>query len=195
MGSPWEVALGSDVELLHPRLRAYFGAIPAGSVGRGSGVFAAVGTPRRWLWPALAILGADDVVFAVWQHDVRFTIENQAVEGDLRASRTFEFANGSRTMVDRTSAPGGQLQDRLGRRGRVTAWLTTRVVDGGLELRSTRIWLAGIRVPRWCEPRLTLTERWDDAARCQRVSLVLEAPLIGRLYEYTGRFTYEIVES
>ncbi|MBE7163154.1 MAG: DUF4166 domain-containing protein, partial [Williamsia herbipolensis] len=64
---------------LHPRLRAYFAAIPPGHVGRGDGVFAVVGTPRRWLWPFLALFARDDVMFPVWERDVPFTVENRPV--------------------------------------------------------------------------------------------------------------------
>jgi hypothetical protein len=46
MPSPYEIVLGDDVARLHPRLGTYFGEIPAGSVGRGQGVFDSVGTPR-----------------------------------------------------------------------------------------------------------------------------------------------------
>jgi len=49
--SPWERALGAGVAELAAPLRAYFGAIPAGHVGRGTGVFEVAGTPRRWVVP------------------------------------------------------------------------------------------------------------------------------------------------
>ncbi|WP_254786992.1 DUF4166 domain-containing protein [Curtobacterium sp. MCBA15_001] len=41
-------------------------------------------------------------------------------------------------------------------------------------------------------PRVTLTERFDDEADVQRVSLVLIAPVIGTLYRYEGAFRYEV---
>ena len=93
--SPWEAALGDALAQLHPRLRAYFSPIPIGKVGRGRGTFEVVGTPRRWLWPVLWLLGRDGVVFPVWEHDVAFTVENRWDGGILRATRTFEFRNGS----------------------------------------------------------------------------------------------------
>jgi hypothetical protein len=37
-----------------------------------------------------------------------------------------------------------------------------------------------------------LTERFDDEADLQRVSLVLTAPVLGTLYRYEGAFRYEI---
>jgi hypothetical protein len=39
---------------------------------------------------------------------------------------------------------------------------------------------------------MTLTERFDDEADVQRVSLVLAAPIIGTLYRYEGAFGYAI---
>jgi hypothetical protein len=61
--SPWEAALGDVLGGLHPRLRGYFAAIPAGHLGVGEGVFATVGTPRRWLWPLLWFFARDGVLF------------------------------------------------------------------------------------------------------------------------------------
>ena len=72
--SPWEAAAGEALSGLHPRLLPYFRAIPAGSVGRGQGVFARVGTPRRWIWTVLWVLGRKGVIFADWQHDVTLNV-------------------------------------------------------------------------------------------------------------------------
>ncbi|MDO7881977.1 DUF4166 domain-containing protein [Antiquaquibacter soli] len=190
--SPWVEALGSDLERLHPRLRAYFGTIPEGSIGHGRGVFDVVGTPRRWLWPLVALLSLDAVLFPVWERDVPFRVRNAPVDGRVDALRRFEFARGARTMVDSTSFEGA-LVDRLGRRGLISAQLVARVRDGMLVLESSRTRVLGIPVPVALSPRITLIERWDDAAERQHVSLVLDAPLIGRLYEYSGHFDYRVV--
>jgi RPA family protein len=37
-----------------------------------------------------------------------------------------------------------------------------------------------------------LTERFDDAADAQHVSIQVAAPVIGTIYEYAGAFQYEI---
>jgi hypothetical protein len=63
-----------------------------------------------------------------------------------------------------------------------------------LVLESSATLVLGIPLPRAIAPRVVLTERWDDSTDRQRVSLVVEAPLIGRLYEYSGSFTYRIAE-
>lgn len=212
--SPYELRTPPDVlARLHPRLRTYFGPVPAGSVGRGEGVFAVVGTPRRWLWPVLAWLARDGVVFPVWERDVPFTVENRPARvrrggGDrqeariaVRARRTFRFRSGTRTMVDAITAEPDGLVDHLGRRGRLSARLRAEVdADGpdagALRLVSTRVTFRalgrGWSLPALVAPRVTLVERFDDEADRQRVSLVLTAPVIGTLYRYEGTFRYRI---
>jgi hypothetical protein len=212
--SPYELSTPSEVlARLHPRLSTYFGAIPPGHVGRGEGVFDVVGTPRRWLWPVLAVFARDSVMFPVWERDVPFTVENRPARvrrgsgpslearPAVRAHRTFRFPSGARTMVDAITAEPGGLVDHLGRRGRVSALLRTEVdADGpdagALRLVSTRVTFRAlgreVRLPALIAPRVLLTERFDDEADLQRVSLVLTAPVLGTLYRYEGAFRYEI---
>ncbi|MGU3410173.1 DUF4166 domain-containing protein [Microbacterium sp. M1A1_1b] len=211
--SPYERSAPPQVlARLHPRLRTYFGPIPAGHVGRGQGVFTVVGTPRRWLWPVLALFARDAVMFPVWQRDVPFTVENRPVtvrrgrtgqEAHLavRAHRTFHFRSGDRTMVDAITAEPAGLVDHLGRHGRVSARLAVTVdADGpdagALHLVSTRVSFRALgrawSLPGVIAPRVTLTERFDDEADLQRVSLVLSAPVVGTLYRYEGAFRYAI---
>jgi hypothetical protein len=183
---PYEAAL--DLTGLHPRLRDYFSEIPAGSVGHGVGVFEVVGTPKRWLWPVLWLLGRQGVVFPAWARDVPFTISNRPSERGLHGTRTFHFVRGDRSMVDLISAPAG-LVDELGTRGQYRAALDGSVVDGALHLHST-----GMRT-RWGLPlpgRVDLVERWDDSSGSQHVAVVISAPFIGRVYEYSGYFNYEL---
>lgn len=192
--SPWEAALGDSLAQLHPRLRAYFSPIPAGHVGRGAGTFSVVGTPRRWLWPVLWLLGLDGVVFPVWEHEVPFTVENRWHAGILRGKRTFEFRGASRVMVDAITADGTAIVDRLGRHGRIETRLAPSVVDGVLVMRSTsaHFRLGRLRMPIPFAPRVELRE--EAAGDRQRVSLVMTAPLVGRIYEYAGEFSYSSVD-
>lgn len=212
--SPYELSAPPEVlARLHPRLRTYFGPVPAGHVGRGEGVFDVVGTPRRWLWPVLAVFARDSVVFPVWDRDVPFTVENRAARvrrgsgaglearPAVRAHRTFHFRSGARTMVDAITAEPDGLVDHLGRHGRVSARLRAQVdADGpdagALRLASThvtfRVLGRDLRLPAALSPRVTLVERFDDEADVQRVSLVLAAPVLGTLYRYEGAFRYEI---
>ena len=171
-----------DLTGLHPRLQAYFSEIPADSVGRGVGVFDVVGTPKRWLWPVLWVLGRQGVVFPAWARDVPFTVVNRPDSGSLHGSRTFHFAWGDRSMIDVISPT---LVDELGTRRQYRAALSGAVVDGGLRLWSARM--------RPFPGHVEVTERWVDGL--QHVAVVITAPLVGRVYEYSGYFSYEIVEN
>lgn len=179
MPSPYEAAL--DLDKLDPHLRQYFGEIPAGSIGVGRGVFDVVGTPKRWLWPVLWVLGRQGVVFPAWARDVPFTVVNRPDAGTLHGIRTFHFSGGDRTMVDRITP---ELVDFLGTRGQYSAALSGEVVDGGLRLWSTRM--------RPLPGRVEVLERWVDGL--QHVAVTITAPIVGRVYEYSGYFTYEIME-
>ncbi|WP_058750767.1 DUF4166 domain-containing protein [Curtobacterium oceanosedimentum] len=220
--SPYELTTPPDLlARLHPRLRTYFGPVPPGHVGRGEGVFIVVGTPRHWLWPLLAVFARDDVMFPVWERDVPFTVENRPARVGhgrsrsrwrdvpaervgsvaVRAHRTFRFRAGHRTMVDAITAEPHGLVDHLGRRGRVSALLRAEVdADGpdagALRLVSVRVTVRALgrawSLPTVVAPRVTLTERFDDDADVQRVSLRLSAPLVGTLYRYEGSFRYRI---
>jgi len=195
--SPYEEVFGDILGSLHPRLRAYFSEIPPGSIGVGVGVFDVVGTPRRWLWPVLRLLAADGIIFPGWHREVPFTVVNRAMVDDygnlaVAAVRSFGFESGDRPMVDAITSEDAALVDYLGRSRRLVA----RVVDGGLVLTSTvlavRIGRSRVTVPRVVAPRVSLEERFDESDDRQHISVVVSAPLIGRLYEYSGSFTYRI---
>lgn len=190
--------------MLHPRLRAYFAAIPTGHHGVGVGVFDRVGTPRRWLWPLLWLLQHRGVLFPGWHRDVPFVVVNRpGVNADglpsVAAERRFAFTTGERVMLDSIEATGiGRpgLVDQLGRPRLIEARLEAAVVGGALHIRSTAVALhiARLRVPipAVIAPTVALVERFDDGAEQQHVAVELSAPLLGRLYEYSGSFRYEI---
>lgn len=214
--SPYELTAGSSLDDLHPSLRAYFSGLPAGSRGYGSGVFEVVGTPRRWLWPALHLFSRQGMLFPVWEKNVPFTVVNAPLldrdgKTAVIAVRRFHFLGGPRTMVDAITAESADrdgLVDHLGFPRRFRVRLASRVVRGEFHLDSTafeiRIGRRHLRVPGILAPRVSLVERFDDHARlpggpadasapgAQRVTVVVEAPLLGRLYEYTGAFRYEV---
>jgi hypothetical protein len=197
--SPYEVVLADLVSELHPHLQAYFRGIPSGMEGVGSGVFHTVGTPRRWLWPVLAILQRQGVLFPVWQRNVPFTVVNRPggeAESSVSATRTFQFSGRQRRMTDEITADGAELVDYLGIRRRYRAQLTASVRSGMLVMRSSgmavRVGAAWLRVPRWIAPVVTLTERIDDASGRQHVEVVTTVPGLGRVYEYAGSFDYEL---
>ncbi|WP_445996737.1 DUF4166 domain-containing protein [Okibacterium fritillariae] len=205
--SPYEAAIPAVLALLHPRLRLYFSAIPRGSVGRGEGVFHTVGTPRRWMWPVLAVLARRSILFPVWQRDVPFTVENRPVVGagghpGVAATRTFRLAGRSgsgrrdRDMVDVIAEEDGSLIDRLGLGAPLWARFDARAEDGALLLRSNAVALRfgtrRLRIPRVVAPRVTLREAFDESVDRQRVDVTLSLPLVGLIYEYRGTFRYEI---
>jgi hypothetical protein len=192
--SPWERALGAGIYELDPGLRSYFGQIPAGMVGRGSGVFDVVGTPKRWLWPVLAILALDGIVFPAWERDVPFTVTNRpAPRGTVAAKRVLRFPGTGWAMTDRVGITAAGLTDRLGRSGLLAATFEPSVEQGRLVLRSTGVTLrvGPLRIPFGrLAPRVMLVERREGDR--QHVSLTLDAPIVGRIYEYAGWFRYVI---
>ncbi len=197
MPSPWEAALGDRVERLRPELRAYFAALPPDGEGVGSGVFDRVGTPRRWLHPLLRLVGGPSL-FPIWAADVPFEVRNRAVPGvaGVSAERTIRVGDRVLTMRDETVATTpGVVVDRIGRPSRLEVAFRPAVQDGGLRLDSFRVRLrvGPLRLPLGpLSPRVVLTERFDADAGRQRVALHVDAPVVGRIYEYAGSFTYGI---
>jgi hypothetical protein len=196
--SPYRAALGGKVDELHPRLRAYFDEIPAGSIGRGSGVFFAAGAVG-WARPLLGLLEHEGVAVGRFARDVPFEIENRPGGGaSVRARRRFRFAGGDWTMIDVISTVGRHrtLVDDLGRTRRFRAAFAASIDDGALVLRSTRF---GVRLgrmrltlPRAIAPVVTLTERFDEATDAQHVDVRIRLPLLGTVYGYRGSFRYRI---
>ncbi|PRB16502.1 DUF4166 domain-containing protein [Microbacterium sp. MYb62] len=195
--SPYARALGERIDDLHPRLRAYFEAIPDGAVGIGEGVFQRVGTPRRWLWPLLRVLERRGVVAAVWERDVPFRVENRTIASRAIGERTFHLAHGPWVMRDAVALTRhGRVVDELGEPGLVAACFDVETHDGALRLTSVAVGLRlgrlRLRVPRPLAPVVRLTERFDDARDRQVVTLTIDAPVLGRVYEYRGDFRYRI---
>ncbi|MBL3686079.1 DUF4166 domain-containing protein [Leucobacter zeae] len=197
--SPYARALGARASELDPLLRDYFASIPPGRVGVGTGVFDRVGTPRRWLWPLLAVLQPTGAVRAGWATDVPFRIENRTVDGRAESLRRFRFASGDWVMRDAVAlSRSGRLVDTIGPRGRVIASFDLDVRDGGLQLISRtvgfRIGRRIARLPRALAPVVRLSERQDAESGRQRVDVTIDVPVIGRVYAYGGSFRYRIEE-
>ena len=95
-------------------------------------------------------------------------------------------------MTDAITADGSTIVDRLGRHGRIEAHLAASVLDGALVLRSTttHLRIGRLKMPLLLAPRVDLREQ--AIADHQRVTLVMTAPLVGRIYEYTGDFDYAV---
>ncbi|MFJ6532145.1 DUF4166 domain-containing protein [Microbacterium sp. NPDC091662] len=198
--SPYARALGERIDDLHPRLRTYFEAIPDGAVGIGEGVFSHVGTPRRWLWPFLRLLERRGVVAAGWERDVPFRVENRTIASRAIGERTFQFPRGPWTMRDAAALTRrGRVVDELGEPALLAACFDVDVRQGALHLTSRAVGLRlgrlRVRIPRAVAPVVRLTERYDDTVHRQCMSLTVDAPLLGRVYEYRGDFTYRIHHS
>ncbi|WBU37750.1 DUF4166 domain-containing protein [Homoserinibacter sp. YIM 151385] len=185
--------LGARFAQLDPRLLAYFSAPPEGCVGHGTGVYEEAGSRVRWLRPLWSWLAWRGVLFPELGRDIPFTTTNTPDGDGLRARRTFEFPGRSRVMLDRMSVVDGELHDRLGRRGGLEVRLALHVVDGGMRMRSERLWLrlGPLRLPLPPLAVVELDERIGPAGR-QRVDLRMRAPLLGEVFRYTGSFDYRI---
>lgn len=99
-------------------------------------------------------------------------------------------------MRDVISVTPSGLVDTLGSRQRVRALFTAELLDGALQLTSTRVEVRFLgrlfRVPRLISPRVHLEERFSESDDRQYVSVTLGVPLIGRIYEYARSFQYEL---
>lgn len=185
------------MEQLHPRLRTYFSTIPAGKVGIGAGVFDTFGTRYRWLAPFLTPMRHRGVIVPGLHRDVPFRVENRTVSGRALAKRILSLDNGSWTMSDSVRfTRRGCIVDRLGHPETVAASFEIDIVDGELRMVSRAVGLKlgrlRIRVPSGAAPRVRLTERFDDETERQQVKLTIDMPVLGRVYEYSGSFTYRI---
>lgn len=197
--SPYLRALGEHRVQLHPALREYFSAVPRGSLGVGEGVFERIGTPRRWLWPILAMLQRHGVAHAGWHHDVPFTVRNRTIAGKAIGARTLHLPDGDWTMKDAVGArPHGRVLDQLGEPTTLAVVFGVSVDGDALALRSTTVGIRfgrmRIRLPKLLAPVVRLRESAEKQAGRQRVSLTVDMPVIGRLYEYEGTFSYAVHE-
>jgi hypothetical protein len=190
--SPWQLALGVRLQQLDPALTEYFSTIPEGRVGRGSGTFDEVGTPRKWLWPVHAVLARGAIAFPVWERDVPFEVVNVPGEASVRATVAFGFRGGERIMRHEIRMSSSGLVDVLGTRGRLEAALQPSVVGGRLEVRSTgvRLRVGNAHIPLPFAPRIHLIEQRDGDR--QRVEFTMTAPILGEIYRYAGSFAYRI---
>ena len=193
--SVYQRVLGQQFALLDPSLQTYFGPIPPGEAGVGTGVYEVAGSRIRMLRPVLSMMARRNVLFPEYGELVAFTVTNTAgADGTLSAVRTFAFPQRVRVMEDTMSVVGGGLVDRLGRRRGLEVGIRLSVVEGGLRMQSTRLalWIRSVRVPLPRIAVMQLDERTDpaDPSR-QRVDVRITAPLLGEVFRYTGSFTYE----
>lgn len=202
-GSPYQLALGARFDELHPVLRRYFSAIPSGYIGVGKGVFTQFGVTKRWLLPLLRGFERRGVLYAGFAKSLRFRVVNRtvrAIDGSALANavRTIELPTGSWTMTDSVARVGDVIVDRLGSPRTVAVSFDVCVNEGALLLQSRSLGLIigglRVRIPRPLAPVVRLREEYDASNDLQQVQLTIDAPLLGRIYEYQGHFRYEIVK-
>ena len=123
---------------------------------------------------------------------VSFVPDVRSSDGDA-AGRDGESESG---VAGSGGESEGGVVDVLGKPSIVGAEFDVDVIDGGLRLRSRRVVLRlgrlRVPMPRPVRPVIALSERFDEGIGRQRVDLVVDVPIIGRVYEYTGTFTYSI---
>lgn len=197
--SPYATALGPRITELHPALQRYFATIAPGRVGVGDGVFSVVGSRRRWIQPLLRWAESRGTVAAGWAEQVPFRIENRTICGRAVGLRRFDFPDRGFDMRDSAYVTGaGRIVDHIGTPMVISAEFDVDVRDTALHLTSTRsgIRLGPIRIlaPRWFSPSIRIREGFDDTSSLHRISLTVDLPVFGRLYEYAGTFTYRIVD-
>ena len=99
-------------------------------------------------------------------------------------------------MRDETVATRpGVVVDRIGVPPRLEVALRPSVQDGALRLDSiaVRLRFGPLVVPLGrLSPRVALTERFSPEEGRQHVALQVDVPVLGRIYEYAGSFTYEV---
>ena len=197
LGSPYERALGDRISELHPKTAWYFRTIPDGHVGVGTGVFTSAGSRHRWLWPVFGIAERLGVAFAGWEQDVPFTIENRTIDGHAVAVRHFRLPGRTWVMPDTVAyGPDRILRNEIGPRRTVVTTFDIDVREGAVVLSIRRVGLRlgrlRLAAPAFLRPRIGLVERWDEERGMHHVNMTIDAPLIGRVYEYTGFFEYAI---
>ena len=195
--SPYERALGARISELHPKTAWYFRTIPPGHVGIGTGVFTTAGSRFRWLRPMFRIAEALGVAFAGWERDVPFRIENRTVDGRALAIRWFELPGRTWVMPDAVElTAGGVLRNEIGPHRTVVTTFDIDVRDEAVVLTIRRVGLRlgplRFSVPGFLSPRIGLVERWDEGRERHHVSMTIDAPVLGRVYEYIGFFEYAI---
>lgn len=195
-GSVYQRVLGADYAMLDPRLQRYFGPIPAGSVGSGTGVYGVAGSRRRFLWPLLTAMAWRHVLFPELGHDVPFGVTNTPRDdGGLEAVRTFEFRDRTRVMEDAMTVRRGRLYDRLGRRGGLGVTIRLSVVSGALHMTSTALALhiGRVRIPLPPLATMRLREHVEESETSrQQVDVRIDAPVLGEIFRYTGSFVYSV---
>lgn len=142
---------------------------------------------------------ARGALYAGWAEEVPFEVTNRGQDGAVVAERRFRVPGGDWVMRDRVRPAGeGLIEDLIGAPPALSAVFEVAVDRGALVLRSrstaVRLGRLRLRVPRPVAPRIRLEERFVDELDRQQVSLTVDMPVLGRIYEYQGTFVHHIEE-
>lgn len=207
MGSIYELALGADFRKLHPRIRERFGFGSADRVASvGHGVMERIRFSRLAALP-LYMGSKRHIMFPQGGRGIPFTIENFAYADQYGREtvtwiRTFKFPNAIRrfdaTMI--YSDRHGRIVDYLGTKQHLAVDLEVSVApNGGIRIRSgeQRFYegLLQFRCPSSLTGIADVCEWYDDRAGCFRISVEVNNPLIGTVFEYEGSFQARLVEA
>ena len=206
MTSPYQAVLGDGLRRPAPAAAGVLRRDPGRrTTASGRGVFDTVGTPRRWLWPALALLGGRRGLPGLASATCRSRSMNRPGRGrggravGARRPRLPPRGRGDGRWCDEISADARGHRRPLGRPSpRVEPRFDAAVVDGATAAHVDVASSCGsarmrIPVPALVAPRVdahrALRRRPGRAAR---VASRCTSPLIGTVYEYAGSFRYSV---
>jgi len=207
MGSIYEQALGADFRKLHPRIRERFGFSSEDRVASvGHGIMERIRFSKLVSIPLY--MGAKrHIMFPQGGSRIPFTIENFAyVDRYGRETvtwvRTFKFPNALRrfdaTMI--YSRKRNRIVDYLGNKQHLAVDLEVSAApNGGIRIRSgeQRLYegLLQFRFPMRLSGIADVCEWYDDPADCYRISVEVNNPLIGTVFQYEGSFRARLVDA
>jgi hypothetical protein len=205
--SIYELALGSDYRKLHPRIQERFGfSSEDGVASFGQGVMERVWF-AKWAAVPLYIGTWRNILFPNGGSQIPFTIENFAYKDvygreTVTWNRKFKFPKAIRhfdaTMVYSTRRR--KIVDYLGNRQHLAVDLDVRADEnGGIRIRSGdqrfyEGWLQ-FRFPRTFTGDAEVCEWFDDEASVFRISVKVDNPLLGTIFEYQGSFQARLIDT
>ncbi|CAM3247308.1 DUF4166 domain-containing protein [Filibacter tadaridae] len=197
--SIYKNALRQDFYRLHPMLQKRYD-LPAGAVFKASGIMKTIKGGPKWLFPLFYMGTYWKLLFPEHGHEIPFTIRNTAFVGDageeqVHWERIFHFGRKKRyfNALMSLDLESRIVKDYLGEPALVYSDLALSVTDGGgLTIKSLNQKLIlgklGIPLPRIFQGLATITENYNEARACYKISVAVQNPLIGTVFSYEGEF-------
>jgi len=200
--SPFAMALGEDLHLTAPLVRAHL--TPRPGVYRYEGIMTTVWRVeglRRWLTAPFLWAGSwMHTLFPETGEEVPFEIVNRLVGGAdgvarMTFERTFRLPGVERRFeaTMRYDATRDIILDALGRPPHLLVELVSTAEGGGITLRTRRQWLTpfglALRIPL---PRVLVgeatIEEWQESELSLGIRVTISNRLFGRFFGYEGVF-------